>query len=776
MSTLDSNEYEWLSPDVHMRVLRSSQLSGLSNEETLAVNIECIHELCSSTLLHVTNGSPYAENLAIQCAALARCVAHFIDHSDPAQRSARADKIYEQTDMIQLLRFQNDIHSRFCQDNWFPAPLWAAFVQLRVTLWFVKSVRYPEIVSMVIQRSFFKTKGFMLQKLLTGPETMTDVLSNDLYPIHIRLGAIWSFNHAIIDYPESMPTIYEHTNIFSRVLKLLEELNSTLFPKAMAEKIPSTAILDFGCTNLDSLGNAVPVFFSASLSTAAVFQQRMEADGATAKAKEYWASWIRLIRASQYIPLAIKYLVAYRELADPRQAHRSGLFTALTVLHHCVRDGDTKDFVKQQAADVHKVNLIDLVTHVVMSGPHPPTFFGGHSCLQASMLLAHLVGDAGDTANPKGIQNVIPPAAIETILDLLRRVVDGDSTANGVQLLETVEVLSRNEESIAHIIQAGILDIVQSIFDQPASLIKEREFLFQYNVRMASELAAAILVNLTLSTDGLTPVRAHTAVLDAAALVLERPDDEISGLTKTYASGVLQRTRVSSHGDDAEGVAHRIQSSTTAAPPERRGEGGGTGDKERFAFDVMISYSWANQREVLRIRKALGDRGYRVWIDVEQMAGSTVDAMAAAVETSRVMLYVVSPEYKESVVCRMEANYALELRRQMIPLKMDAAYSPKGWLGIMLGTQLWFGFVRSVLSSNEAFEKVMDALCARIGPPSADLEPMVDKFGARAKPTPSVSLRATAVEESQGRSMWSIVATAAIVAGFVVTFVRNRSL
>eukprot|EP00041_Stephanoeca_diplocostata_P039050 m.1582816 g.1582816 ORF g.1582816 m.1582816 type:complete len:650 (+) comp25318_c0_seq40:2335-4284(+) len=649
MSTLDSNEYEWLSPDVHMRVLRSSQLSG--------------------------------------------------HHRKPICREPRNP--------------------------------------------------------------------------VCGPETMTDVLSNDLYPIHIRLGAIWSFNHAIIDYPESMPTIYEHTNIFSRVLKLLEELNSTLFPKAMAEKIPSTAILDFGCTNLDSLGNAVPVFFSASLSTAAVFQQRMEADGATAKAKEYWASWIRLIRASQYIPLAIKYLVAYRELADPRQAHRSGLFTALMVLHHCIKDGESRQLVLTQAKDIHRVNLCELVALVVNTDARRHTIVGSHCDAQAAMLLANLIDGDEDR---KLLSPTTPPAAIETILDLLRRVVDGDSTANGVQLLETVEVLSRNEESIAHIIQAGILDIVQSIFDQPASLIKEREFLFQYNVRMASELAAAILVNLTLSTDGLTPVRAHTAVLDAAALVLERPDDEISGLTKTYASGVLQRTRVSSHGDDAEGVAHRIQSSTTAAPPERRGEGGGTGDKERFAFDVMISYSWANQREVLRIRKALGDRGYRVWIDVEQMAGSTVDAMAAAVETSRVMLYVVSPEYKESVVCRMEANYALELRRQMIPLKMDAAYSPKGWLGIMLGTQLWFGFVRSVLSSNEAFEKVMDALCARIGPPSADLEPMVDKFGARAKPTPSVSLRATAVEESQGRSMWSIVATAAIVAGFVVTFVRNRSL
>jgi hypothetical protein len=38
----------------------------------------------------------------------------------------------------------------------------------------------------------------------------------------------------------------------------------------------------------------------------------------------------------------------------------------------------------------------------------------------------------------------------------------------------------------------------------------------------------------------------------------------------------------------------------------------------------MVSYSWGHQKVILRVVKALQDRGYNVWVDVEQMKGSTV--------------------------------------------------------------------------------------------------------------------------------------------------------
>ena len=62
---------------------------------------------------------------------------------------------------------------------------------------------------------------------------------------------------------------------------------------------------------------------------------------------------------------------------------------------------------------------------------------------------------------------------------------------------------------------------------------------------------------------------------------------------------------------------------------------------------IMLSYSWSQQDLVTKIRKALGYRGYDVWIDIERMRGSTVDCMASAVENSAIVLYCVSKDYKE---------------------------------------------------------------------------------------------------------------------------------
>ena len=44
--------------------------------------------------------------------------------------------------------------------------------------------------------------------------------------------------------------------------------------------------------------------------------------------------------------------------------------------------------------------------------------------------------------------------------------------------------------------------------------------------------------------------------------------------------------------------------------------------------------------------------GYKIWIDKDQMEGSTLEAMASAVENAWVVLICVSAHYKESSDCR----------------------------------------------------------------------------------------------------------------------------
>jgi hypothetical protein len=60
-----------------------------------------------------------------------------------------------------------------------------------------------------------------------------------------------------------------------------------------------------------------------------------------------------------------------------------------------------------------------------------------------------------------------------------------------------------------------------------------------------------------------------------------------------------------------------------------------------------------------------------------------------AIEGADVMLYGVSLAYKESATGRLEANSAHQQELDMIPLRMSKDFTPKGWLGLILGTRLW---------------------------------------------------------------------------------------
>ena len=76
----------------------------------------------------------------------------------------------------------------------------------------------------------------------------------------------------------------------------------------------------------------------------------------------------------------------------------------------------------------------------------------------------------------------------------------------------------------------------------------------------------------------------------------------------------------------------------------------------------MLSYNWKHQVTIKRLNLALKARSYIVWIGIEKMQGSTVEAMLEAVENCAMMCYVVAKEYKESTNCHMEAQYAHQYR------------------------------------------------------------------------------------------------------------------
>ena len=132
---------------------------------------------------------------------------------------------------------------------------------------------------------------------------------------------------------------------------------------------------------------------------------------------------------------------------------------------------------------------------------------------------------------------------------------------------------------------------------------------------------------------------------------------------------------------------------------------------------VMISYQWDAQEVLVEVKNKLQASGYRVWMDLEQMGGSTLEAMAKAVENAAVVLVCVSQRYKESPNCRSEAEYAYQLRKDIIPLMMQRNYTADGWLGMLVGTKLWIGF-----QSKQVINSGVGKLIKELGGRGKDLD------------------------------------------------------
>eukprot|EP01052_Picozoa_sp_SAG31_P029995 SAG31_NODE_3037_length_4761_cov_2.884384_3_plen_332_part_00 len=114
-------------------------------------------------------------------------------------------------------------------------------------------------------------------------------------------------------------------------------------------------------------------------------------------------------------------------------------------------------------------------------------------------------------------------------------------------------------------------------------------------------------------------------------------------------------------------------------------------------------------------------------------------AVADAVDCAEVMLFCLSLAYKESanvrcylphvfvssagpwltdeplLQCRLEANYAHQQNVDMIPLLMQTGYIPRGWLGLLTGTRLYYSFCDNEMNDESAFSARMAALMREIG-------------------------------------------------------------
>ena len=109
---------------------------------------------------------------------------------------------------------------------------------------------------------------------------------------------------------------------------------------------------------------------------------------------------------------------------------------------------------------------------------------------------------------------------------------------------------------------------------------------------------------------------------------------------------------------------------------------------------IFISYNSESRSICLQIKTFLESIGFKCWIDVENIHGSSFDAMASGIEAASCVLICMTENYKESNNCRMEAEYTIQKKKPFVPLILQKSYRPDGWLGFILGSKIYIDYTK----------------------------------------------------------------------------------
>ena len=105
---------------------------------------------------------------------------------------------------------------------------------------------------------------------------------------------------------------------------------------------------------------------------------------------------------------------------------------------------------------------------------------------------------------------------------------------------------------------------------------------------------------------------------------------------------------------------------------------------------IMISYQWDSQTEVLKLYEALIGDGYKVWIDKKKMSENIYERMAEGVEESSIILLCMTKKYESSENCKSEYNYAKDCKKRIIPIYFERNYKAGGALAVIIAGSLHF--------------------------------------------------------------------------------------
>jgi hypothetical protein len=113
-------------------------------------------------------------------------------------------------------------------------------------------------------------------------------------------------------------------------------------------------------------------------------------------------------------------------------------------------------------------------------------------------------------------------------------------------------------------------------------------------------------------------------------------------------------------------------------------------------YDIFVSYQWNNVKEVKELHEHLVKVcGYKVWRDETHLErkGSLEYELATNIEKSKIFLFCLTQKYYESINCKRELKYAINVCKPAKPIVFLMLESLNlkdlGDVGFLLSNYIW---------------------------------------------------------------------------------------
>lgn len=372
-----------------------------------------------------------------------------------------------------------------------------------------------------------------------------------------------------------------------------------------------------------------------------------------------------------------------------------------------------------------------VVDFLAVISKNEETYFG----FEATEGLAYIVGRDEDGAHSDLLQG--RPGNVKKIIAVFESSLHGDGQFFGmgfgiygrVLAIQSLSLSDANKPLLLDAIPL-MIEVVQTSLDSPSAPLA-MQFLLEMSF---SDAALRLMENLAGFKDLLTTISTSSsdpAISKAASSILFKFAEDLRREQTQAAAAKALAASSSSSG----GFLRKLSTAKAAPPAQPVGH-------------VMISYCWAQQPLVKLLVPLLKAANIKVWFDLEQMKGDTVEAMAEAIEGSYLVLMCMSSAYKESANCRLEASYAHKSKKNVIPLLVEEGYSPTGWLGLLVGNALWYAAYTSDLVPTAATQVIPLSLSPGAVAPSGEVNKpvVVSTAAAAALPPKPVAKPASALD------------------------------